>query len=299
MEIRQLRTFLTIVKLGTFTKAAHFLGYTPSTVTTHIQLLEKELNLLLFERLGQQITLTEHGQEFYYYADRIVRLEYESKSALNKSHTPCGPLTIGMSESLCVFRMTTLIQEYNSLYPDVELNLKVGISNDFRALLRKNIIDLAFFLEPSLSDPDLTYSLLWPEPIVLVSSPTHDLTKLQAVEPRHLSNQTLVLVEAGSNYRLALENNLEQANIRSKTILEVGQIQVIKQLVIHNSGITLLPLVSVQKEIETGELVVLPWKGSEIKMNAFLVYHKSKWLNDAMKSFIALVSREKGLSVLR
>jgi DNA-binding transcriptional LysR family regulator len=293
MEIRQLKTFLTIAKLGTFTKAAHFLGYTPSTVTTHIQLLEKELNVLLFERLGQQITLTEHGQEFYDYADKIVRLECESKSALHKSHIPCGPLTIGMSESLCVFRMTTLIQEYNSLYPDVELNLKVGISSDFRALLKKNIIDLAFFLEPSLSDPDLSYTLLWPEPIVLVSSPTHALAKLEAVEPEHLRNQTLVLVEAGSNYRLALEKNLEKANIRSKTILEVGPIQVIKQLAIHNSGITLLPLVSVQKEIEAGELVVLPWKGSEIQMNAFLVYHKSKWLNDSMKAFINLISREK------
>lgn len=293
MEIRQLKTFLTIAKLGTFTKAAHYLGYTPSTVTTHIQLLEKELDVLLFERLGQQVSLTKQGQDFYEYADIIVKLESESKSILHKSHTPCGPLTIGMSESLCVFRMTKLIQDYNLLYPNVELNLKVGISSDFRPLLRKNIIDLAFFLEPSLSDPDLMYTLLWPEPIVLVACASHPLARLETVEPRHLSDQTLVLVEAGSNYRIALERNLEKASIRSKTILEVGQIEVIKQLVMHNSGITLLPLVSVQKEIEAGELVTLPWKGSEIQMNAFLVYHKSKWLNDPMKAFIDLVRQGK------
>jgi DNA-binding transcriptional LysR family regulator len=295
MEIRQLKTFLTIAKLGTFTKAAHFLGYTPSTVTTHIQLLEKELNVILLERLGQQITLTKHGQEFYDYADKIVRLECESKSALHKSHIPSGPLTIGMSESLCVFRMTALIKEYNLLYPTVELNLKVGISSDFRALLRKNILDLAFFLEPSFSDPDLTYSLLWPEPIVLLSSPTHVLTKLEEVEPKHLRDQTLVLVESGSNYRLALEKDLEHAGIRLKAVLEIGQIEVIKQLVIHNSGITLLPLVSVQKEIQAGELVVLPWRGTEVQMNAFLVYHKNKWLNDSMKAFMTLVRKEKKL----
>ncbi len=293
MEIRQLKTFLTIAKLGTFTKAAHFLGYTPSTVTTHIQLLEKELDVILFERLGQRVTLTKHGQEFYDYADKIVRLECESKSALHTSHIPSGPLTIGMSESLCVFRMTTLINEFNLLYPTVELNLKVGISSDFRAMLRKNILDLAFFLEPSFSDPDLAYTLLWPEPIVLLASPSHILTTLEEVEPKHLRDQTLVLVESGSHYRLALEKDLEHGGIRLKAVLEIGQIEVIKQLVIHNSGITFLPLVAVQKEINAGELVVLPWKGTEVQMNAFLAYHKNKWLSDSMKAFMSLVRKEK------
>ena len=111
MEIRQLKTFINIVKLGNFSQAAHFLGYTQSTVTTHIQLLEKELNTLLFVRLGQQITLTEDGQRLYDYAERIVKLEEDAKNALNKSHIPRGPLIIGLPESLCIFRMPVLVKE--------------------------------------------------------------------------------------------------------------------------------------------------------------------------------------------
>ncbi|MCX7780889.1 MAG: LysR family transcriptional regulator [Negativicutes bacterium] len=289
MEIRQLKTFINIVKLGNFSQAAQLLGYTQSTVTTHIQLLEKELNTLLFERFGQQITLTEDGQRLYDYAERIVKLEDDAKNALNKSSTPRGPLIIGMPESLCVYQMPALLKEYCTLYPDVELNLKFGISSDFRLLLRKNVMDLAFLLEPSVLDADLASTLLWPEPIVFVASPAHALAGMSEVEPKHFNNQTFVLVEAGSSYRVAFEKILEKAGIHSKTIFEVGQIQAVKQLVMQNLGITVLPLVSVQKEINAGELVMLPWQGPAIQINAFLVHHKDKWVNYPMRAFIKLV----------
>ncbi|MDF2499535.1 MAG: gltR 1 [Anaerosporomusa subterranea] len=289
MEIRQLKTFINIVKLGNFSQAAQFLGYTQSTVTTHIQLLEKELNTLLFERFGQQITLTEDGQRLYDYAERIVKLEEDAKNVLNRSSIPRGPLIIGMPESLCVYRMPALLKEYTSLYPDVELNLKFGTASDFRALLRKNVMDIAILLEQSVSDSELDSTFLWPEPIVLIASPEHTLAKSDSVEPMDLSNQTFVLSEASSNYRLAFEKILEKANVRAKTILEVGQIQAIKQLVLQNLGLSVLPLVAVHKELVTGELVALPWRGPEMQINAYLVKHKGKWVNYPMRAFIKLV----------
>lgn len=289
MEIRQLKTFISIVKLGNFSQAAHFLGYTQSTVTTHIQLLEKELGTLLFERFGQQITLTEDGQRLYDYAEQIVRLEDDAKNALNKSHIPRGPLTIGMHESLCVFRMPALLKEYSSLYPDVQLNLKFGSGGDYRTLLRKNVMDIAFLLAAKVDDNDLVSTLLWPEPIVLVSSRHHELAKLDAVHPKDLNQQTLILVETGSNYRAAFEKILEKEKINIKTTLEVGKIQAIKELVLQNTGVTVLPLIAVQDEIDARELVILPWQGPEIRVNTFLVHHKDKWVNYPMRAFIQLV----------
>ncbi|WP_094606522.1 HTH-type transcriptional regulator GltR [Sporomusa silvacetica DSM 10669] len=289
MEIRQLKTFINIVKLGNFSHAAQFSGYTQSTITTHIQLLEKELNTLLFERFGQQISLTDDGQHLYDYAEKIIKLEDDAKNALNKSDIPCGPLIIGIPESLCVFRMTSLLKEYSSLYPDVELKIKYGTSNDFRILLRKKVMDLALFLEPSIIDPDLTNTPLWPEPIVFVTYPNNELTKLTELHPKMLNDQTLVLVESDSNYRILLEKTLQKEGVHLKTVLEVGQIQAIKQLIMQNFGITLLPLVSVAKELDAGELVLLPWKGPDINVTAFLVHHKDRWVNHPMKAFVKLL----------
>lgn len=298
MEIRQLKTFINIVKLGNFSHAAQFSGYTQSTVTTHIQLLEKELDTLLFERFGQQISLTEDGQHLYKYAEKIVKLEDEAKNALNKSNIPHGPLIIGMPESICVFRMPSLLKEYNTLYPDVELKIKFGTSNDFHILLRKKVMDLALFLEPSINDSDLINTALWPEPLVFVTSPNHELATINELYPKMLADQTLVLVESDSSYRVILEKILQKENVHLKTVLEIGQIEAIKQIIMQNLGITLLPLVSVVKELDANKLVLLPWKGPDIKLSAFLVHHKDRWINHSMKAFIKLL-KERLINIQR
>lgn len=278
-----------IVKLGSFSQAAQFLGYTQSSVTTHIQLLEKELNTVLFERFGHQLMLTTDGERLYEYADSITRLAEDAKNDLDHSASPRGPIIIGMPESLCVYHLSELLQEYISLYPEVELKLKFGISSDFRLLLRKNMMDIAFFLEKTISDHDLVASFLWSEPIVLAASPRNELSRLERIDARHLKGQTLIFVEAGSIYRSMLEKKLAKASVRPRSILEIGQIQTIKQFAVNNLGITVLPLIAVKEEIAAGTLVALPWEGTELQTSAFMVYHKEKWLSHNISSFIRLV----------
>ncbi|XEQ94598.1 HTH-type transcriptional regulator GltR [Sporomusa carbonis] len=289
MEIRQLKTFMSIVKLGNFSQAAQFLGYTQSTVTTHIQLLEKELNTVLFERFGHQLMLTTDGERLYDYADRITKLAEDAKNQLDNFDVPRGPLIVGMPESLCVYHLTELLKEYASLYPDVELKLKFGIGSDFRMLLRKNMMDLAFFLEENIKDSDLVSEFLWPEPIVMLASPGHPLAKLECVQAKDLREQTLIFTESGSNYRTVLEESLAKAAVRPRTVLEICQIQTIKQFVISSLGITVLPLVAAKEELAAGMLVALPWQGPDFNTNAHLVYHKDKWLSRTIQSFIRLV----------
>lgn len=119
LEIRQLKTFMSIVKLGNFSQAAQYLSYTQSTVTTHIQLLEKELNTLLFERFGQQLMLTTDGERLYNYAEKIIKLAEDAKNELDTCVVPRGPIIIGMPESLCISCLNELLEEYTFLYPEV------------------------------------------------------------------------------------------------------------------------------------------------------------------------------------
>lgn len=289
MEIRQLKTFMSIVKLGNFSQAAQFLGYTQSTVTTHIQLLEKELNTLLFERFGHQLMLTTDGERLYEYAERITRLAEDAKNELEHFDAPRGPIIIGMPESLCVYYLTDLLKEYTALYPAVELKLKFGISSDFRHLLRKNMMDLAFILEENSKDADLVSKLLWTEPIVMVASPDHALAKLAQVEMKDLHGQTLLFVESGSTYRTALEASLAKAAVQPRTVLEICHIETIKQFVCANLGVTVLPVVAVEEELAAGTLVALQCPGVIFKTNAYLVYHKDKWLSHSIQSFLKLV----------
>lgn len=289
MEIRQLKTFMNIVKLGNFSQAAQFQGYTQSTVTTHIQLLEKELNTILFERFGHQLTLTTDGERLYDYAERITKLTDDVKNELYNSNIPRGRLVIGMPETLCVYYLPRMLKEYSSLYPDVELIFKIGIGRDLRTLLRRNMLDIALIFEKNVKDVDFISKILWSETIIMVASPNHALANFERVEVKDLDQQTLVLVESGSHYRNVLEKSLEESDVRCKTILEICQIQTIKHLVVNNLGITVLPRIAVQNELDAGTLVALPWNGPEFQTNAVLVYHKEKWLSHAIRSFLKLV----------
>ncbi|MEN6567891.1 MAG: LysR substrate-binding domain-containing protein, partial [Veillonellales bacterium] len=255
----------------------------------HIQLLEKEFNTVLFERLGHQLMLTTDGERLYDYAEQITKLAEDTKNELENFDIPRGPIIIGMPESLCRYYLTDLLKEYVSLYPDVDLKLKLGIGSDFRNLLRKNMMDIALFLEKEVADVDLVAKLLWPESIVMVASPNHPLAKLDGIKVKDLRNQILVFTDSGSNYQTVLKEYLAKAAIHPRTILEIGQIDTIKQFVMSNIGITILPFAAVKGEVDAGDLVALKWQDIELQTNAYLVYHKEKWLSRAIRAFIKLV----------
>ncbi|XFO68707.1 HTH-type transcriptional regulator GltR [Sporomusa silvacetica DSM 10669] len=289
MEIRQLKTFMSIVKFGNFSQAAQFLGYTQSTATTHIQLLEKELNTVLFERFGHQLMLTGDGERLYDYAERITKLAEEAKNVLDDFSIPRGPIIIGMPESLCVYRLKDLLKEYAAVYPEVELKVKLGISSDFHNMLRKNMMDMAFFLEEKIQEPDLVSKLLWPEPVVLTASPNHAFSRFAGVQVSDLGGQTLIFPDSGSSYRTLLEESMEKAAVQPGNVLEICQIEVIKQFVMSNIGLTILPQAAVQNELTAGTLVALPWLGPEFQINAYLAYHKDKRLSSTIQAFSKLV----------
>ena len=289
MEIRQLRTFMSVVTLDSFSEAARQLGYTQSSVTSHIQLLEKEMGVALFERMGHALMLTAEGERLYSYADRIVRLDDETHAVLARQEEPTGVLSLGMSESIVSFHLDQILTEYALLYPHVKLRLRLGTGNYFQSLLRKNLLDLAFYLEEKVPDRDLTVHSLWPEPIVLAASPTHALAKGQQVDEKLLTGQTIIVTELNSRYSAILEEEMEKKGIEPLRILEIGQMQAAKSFALRGLGLALLPQAAVQKEVEDGLLKILPWQGKAWNMHAYMVHHKDKWLSRPMKLFMKLL----------
>ena len=93
MEIRNIETFVSAVENGSFSAAADVLGYTQSTVTVHIKQLENEFGVLLFERIGKQVQLTEEGRRFYTYALDILKEVKQAVHAMQPGSEPSGCLS--------------------------------------------------------------------------------------------------------------------------------------------------------------------------------------------------------------
>lgn len=286
MELRQLRTFVTTVKLLSFTKAAKALGYAQSSVTNQIQSLEAELSTMLFERLGKQIKLTKDGEHLYTYADHILKLADEVKDYITNSPLPKGTLTVGTPESLCSYRLPRIFQEFRSRYPAVELNIRFDTCRDYRDRLRKNSVDLVFMLGVPSHEEELITHVLFAEPMAVIAAPTHHLAKKTAVLPADLNGQALVLTETGCSYRQIFDSILTQAGTKPASVMGVSSNEVIKKFVGDGWGIGFLPRITVEQELLAGQLVALPWAGPAFNIAAQLHYHKDKWLSPALQAFI-------------
>ena len=291
IEIRQLNTFSAIARYGSFTQAAEMLGYAQSSVTTQIQLLESELGTKLFERIGKSISLTPDGSTFLKYAQKIIALSEEARNAMRNTGILKGTLVVGTPESLCVMRLPGIFKEFHSLYPCVELIVKLDCGTNFQRMLRENTMDVAIFLGRKEVEEDFIVDLQFSEPMAVLAAPAHPLAAKDAVGPEDMQDQSLILTENGCTYRTAFESILDRSGVRARSILETGSVQAIKQLTADGLGISLLPQVAVAKELRSGSLVCLNWAGPDFGMFTQVIYHKDKWISPALGAFLELVKK--------
>lgn len=286
MELRQLITFSKITQLKSFLKAAEDLGYAQSTITTQIQLLEKELGIKLFERIGRNMELTSKGLTFLEYAEKIINLAEEAKAAVADADIPKGTLRIGVVESLCTIRLPEVLKYYHMKYPDVEVIIKIGTCSDLHNMLRNNTVDLIFILGELIKDPDLLSCMCCEEEMALLASPLNKLKDKEKITLKDIENESLILTEKGCSYRGVFEAMFNKANLQPHLGLEIGSIETIKTFVKNNLGITLLPAMTAQNELDKGELVKLDLVGCDFNIMTQVLYHKNKWLTPAMNAFI-------------
>lgn len=289
MDIKQLKTFVTIAQLNSFTRAANQLGYAQSSITSQIQLLEQELEVRLFERFGRSISLTNEGKKFLVYANQLINLWENAKGAACAAEITKGTINIGVVESICAARLPRLLKEYNDAYPDVDIVLKIAPSRELQYLLRENQIDVAILLDEKLSAPELTVKYLREEPLSLLVSPEHPLAYKDNVYPEDLGDYPLLLTRHGCFFRNLFEKILMDNNFKSKITFDSNNIQTIKQLAALDFGITLLPRYTALEELDNNRLVELKWCGKSFDIWTQVICHKDKWISSPLKAFLEII----------
>lgn len=201
---------------------------------------------------------------------------------------PKGSLIIGAPETLCVFRLPTLIQEYGKRYPGVDITLKKCTREDLIPWLKNNLIDVAFFIGRNIFTPELVPEVLVFEEMVVVAGAGHPLVKKTSVTPRDMQGQTLILCEGKCSYRIVFQDILDRVGVQAGSVPEWGSVEAIKKCVVGGLGITLLPRIAVEEELSQGSLVDLRWNGPEFDINTQIVYHRDKWITPTISALIDL-----------
>ncbi len=288
MELRQLATFRLVASTLSFSRTAQILNYVQSSVTTQIQVLEEELGVRLFDRLGKRVALTDAGMRFLPYAEKILSLSEEARQAVADEEVPTGSLTITASETLCTYRLPALLRQFHDRFPQVKLIFRPLPFTNLRRSVSEGIVDVAFVIDEPLHSTTLVVEPLISEPLLILASPDHRLVQLPSIQSHNLEGEPFLLTEVGCSYRVLFERALNEDGVHLTTNLEFSSVEAIKQCVMAAMGIAFLPEITVAAEIAQGRLAPLNWKGHDFQVVTQVLWHKEKWLSPALNAFLTV-----------
>ena len=291
MEFRNMKTFMRVAELKSFTKAAEELGYSQSTVTVQIKQLEQELDVLLFERIGKHVRLTEHGRTFHHQAREILHAVERLKGSMGETEEVRGALRIGTVDSLCINRMPAVLQEFRRHCPLVETIVKTGSNEALYDMIQKNEVDLIYFLDSRQFRDDWVKVIEKEEPAYFVAAAGHPLTQQGDVTLTEILSQPLILTERGMSYRRSLEIEVAKEEMELRPVLEMANTDVICDLVAHNAGVAYFPEFITDKLVQDGKLAVIPCQIEAESVWSQLMYHREKLLTPQMEIFIEILQK--------
>jgi DNA-binding transcriptional LysR family regulator len=291
MELRHLKIFCAVAEQGSFTAAAERIHNVQSNVTMRIKELESELNQQLFIRQKSGVMLTSAGQIFLGYAQRILQLTDESRTALLDNASPRGLLRLGSMETTAAIRLPKILAKYHETYPQVQLSLMTGTTTELIKAVESHRLDGAF-VGGFHQSASLVQEEVFREELVLVSSSQY--ASLPALTEQ-MSHQTMLVFRTGCFYRSTLEHWFYQAGVIPGQIMELGTLDGIMSCVAAGMGMTLLPRSVVESHgarcsVHCHEL---PAKFSNVK--TVFIRNKDALVTPALSAMIGLAHEQIAL----
>ena len=200
LDIELLRSFVSVIDAGGFTRAGERVHRTQSTVSQQIKRLEDAVGKPLLVRNGKQATLTDEGERLLGYARRILMLEAEARDVMSRPGND-GVLRLGIPEDFAAYRLTELVSHLSHVRPGLRLNVRSGLSVLLGGLLERGDLDLALLKREAGSAGGIA---AWPENLHWVASRRHKIDLDTDPVP-------LVVGDQGCLYRNRMVHALETA----------------------------------------------------------------------------------------
>jgi DNA-binding transcriptional LysR family regulator len=287
VNLYRLYVFHLVGKQMSFSGAAEALHTSQPNISRHIQKLEKELGVLLFERPGGRVTLTEAGRVVYDYSERIFGMVEEMRRTLEDLEgLERGNLRLGASSTPGLYVLPPLMTSFWNQYPGLEIALELSNSQRIVEKVLAGQLDLGF-VEGFETVPGLQSQPFLKDQLVWIASRDHWLAGKGTVTVKDLHAETILWREKGSSTRQVMENLLGQPGGKPSRYLELQGCESVKQGVIANLGMSLVSLRTIDLEMSQDRLVILdvPELSAERAIN--MIVRKDRRLSVAALAFWA------------
>ena len=283
MELRDLKSFVIAARFRSISKAANELGLGQPTVTTHIKKLEKELNMVLFDRVTRPIRLTLSGQTIFDLSQPLLD-GLDSLAVRTSEAEERGPVTVASTPDIIPHTLLRVVKVFNTLYPNVYLRIQSATRTEVIGMVRTGEVDAGIIQHPDRGD-DLHFEPLFLYERVLIAPKGHELLSAPMTSLDSIVQYPLILMARGTYTRHILEEQLQKKGLHYEVIMELDSMDMIKKFVTIGMGVSVGPRLAIEEEdldhlgmvslanflpVDQAGLITLPGKTLSTPANQFI-----------------------------
>ena len=290
MTLYQLKVFVTVARLKSYTLASEELGVRQPSVSLIIHSLERQLGIKLFERLGNKVHLTAGGEELFRHGDEIIAKAEGIKEEMQEFLGLQGEkVSVGGSALAGAFFLVAAVAKFKKERPQLDVIVKIDKSENLERMLLQGRLDVAIMSWASTS-PLLFSQPYVEDEIAVIAPPTHSLTQRRSVPLELIAKEPLVMQKTSRAVRDPVEERFVEKGFPLAGVLDVdapfAPKDTIKSAVASGVGISFLSKCYVLADVEAGRIKLLNVPELNLKRTLYIVARKNLDDSSMGKTFI-------------
>ena len=243
LNLDQLRAFVEVVERGSFTAAAKELNLTQPAVTHQVQELERRFQVALVERFGKRAYLTQAGEKLIEHARSLLDEDSRTEVTMRRFGDGwLGRVRVGTSMTVLMYVLPPILRQLKTDHPQLEINLKAGLTTTTLQMLKTNALDLGLCALP-IEDPAFETVPLFNDELVAILPAALDQVP-KKVTPAFLSQCPLILGSENSALRRTIADWLALASPPPRPLMEFDNVEAMKSVVAVGLGASIVPSLS-------------------------------------------------------
>jgi len=270
---------------------------TQSAASQSVQHLEEFLGVKLIDRTKRPFILTAEGQKFFDGLGGVIRQFDALVDEVRVGQGPTAPVTgqvmVASIYSMGLSYLPTLQEEFQKQFPSATMNYHLAHPHEVYRMVEQGTVDFGMVSYPE--NTQTIQSTLWrDEPMVLVASPRHRLAmETTPIQPSDLSQVALVAFASNLRIRQEIDKELRNLGITMRIAVELDNIDSVKHAAVVNSGVAILPKLTVQSELASGSLKLLNCERLNLTRPLGIIQRRDVSMSRAARTFVDLIMNHK------
>ncbi len=289
MDIHNLKAFLAVARLGSFSEASEQLHLTQPAISKRIAGLEQQLGHKLFDRIGRNISLTEAGRELLPRATHILHAVNDTQQAIaDLSGKISGPLSIATSHHIGLHRLPAVLRQFARDYPDVNLQLEFLDSEKAYAEVLQGHYDLAIITLAPDHDAKIAAVPIWSDPLSFVAAAEHPLAQQKNLRLQDFSPYPAILPDEKTYTTRLISQLFEKTASPLEISMTTNHLDTIKMMASIGLGWAVLPDTIIDQQLTKLKIPKL-----QVHRDLGCIYHRERSLSNAANGFLNVLEQHR------